>query len=491
MYEIVIFTGSSWIDSSTVKDPDADIFPVLRSIGAYQIASVLRDNHFTSKVVDYFPYLFHKRYNDLLKIVDKIVSDTTLWVGFSSTFFDGYGITDSHPLRNEKINHFVNYIKNKNKKIKIVLGGATAWRKEFPTVVDYYVEGYADDSVIGLTTYLKGKNPFFMINDRCISSDKTAANFNFSDYKFKWTDHDDINHNEVLPIEISRGCIFKCAYCSYPLNGKKKLDFIKDSSVLYDHFVENYERFGVTSYMYTDDTHNDSLEKLEYLHNNVYSKLPFKIKFNAYIRLDLLKAHPAMIDILKESGIRSCFFGIESMNYQANKTVGKGMRQEKIVETLHTVREKWNDVFLQGGFIIGLPNETKETASNWLDLVTDPAFPLDHITLNPLHLFRNQGENGYWFNDIEKYPEKYGYTFSSDEDWISNTGMTKRQAIEIKDTYRKKMSRMNKNKLSWMSMWRLQNLDIDLEDYKSMSKDNINSSVDNFINSYIHRCLNK
>jgi len=489
MYSAVIFTGSSWIDSSLVKDPDSDIYPVLRSIGAYQVANVLRDQGYPTKVIDYFPYLFHNRYDQLLKIIDNTVTQDTLWIGFSSTFFDGYWAIDTHPLRAEKIQNFISYIKEKNSNIKIVLGGASSWKKEFPNVVNYYVEGYADNSVLELTKYLDGKNPFFMIKDQCVSNDRTAVNFNFTDYKFKWYDTDNVKYNEVLPIEISRGCIFKCAYCSYPLNGKKKLDFIKNPTVLYDHFVENYEKFGVTSYMYTDDTHNDSLEKLEYLYNNVYSKLPFKIQFNAYIRLDLLRAHPAMIDILKESGLKTCFFGIESMNYESNKTVGKGMRQDKIVETLYTVRETWNDVFLQGAFIVGLPNETEESASQWLDLVTDPKFPLDHITINPLHLFKNQGESSYWSNDIEKYPEKYGYSFSSNDSWISNTGMTKNHATQIKDKYRSLMFKTQRNKTSWMTAWRLQNLEIDLQQYKSMSSVDLKSKINLFFDNYISRCL--
>jgi radical SAM superfamily enzyme YgiQ (UPF0313 family) len=36
---------------------------------------------------------------------------------------------------------------------------------------------------------------------------------------------------KVLPIEIARGCIFKCKFCSYPLNGKQNLDFRYFSSM--------------------------------------------------------------------------------------------------------------------------------------------------------------------------------------------------------------------------------------------------------------------
>lgn len=491
MNNIIIFTGSSWIDSDLIRDPDSEIYPVLRSIGAYQTASILRDHGYQVTVIDYFPYLFHNRYDDLLKILDRVMSNETLWAGFSSTFFDSYQAIDTHPLRSQKIKEFVGYLKTKSSKLKIVLGGATSWRKEFPETVDYYVEGFADETVVGLSKYLQGSNPFFMINDKSITSDRTAVNFNFSDYKFSWHETDNIISNEVLPVEVSRGCIFKCSYCSYPLNGKKKLDFIKNPSILYDHFVENYEKFGVSSYMYTDDTHNDSLEKLEHLYNNVYSKLPFKIQFNAYIRLDLLRAHPQMIPLLKESGISSCFFGIESMNYDSNKVVGKGMRLEKTIETLADVRQAWSNVFLQGAFIVGLPNDTEETINHWLDIATNKEFPLDHVTINPLHLFKNQGDHGYWYNDIEKFPEKYGYSFTSNTDWVSNTGITKQRAVEIKNRFHYKMRSQNRNKTSWLTQWRLQNLNISKEQYMSMSTTDIKGRVDVYFDQYISRLLEK
>jgi len=485
MSDIVIFAGSSWINSDH-PDPDGEIYSVLRAVGPYQVASVLRNQGYIVTVIDYFPYLLQHRHDDLLKLVDKLITDTTIWVGFSSTFFEDIGQDfQNNPLKHHKIKNFIEYVKEKNKNIKIILGGAHAWKKERPELVDYYVEGYADESILKLTKYLKGEDPFFMFENKTVSSDRTAVNFDFSNYKFSWADEDCINPNEVLPIEISRGCIFKCSYCSYPLNGKKKLDFIKNPKILYDHFMENYDRFGVTSYMYTDDTHNDSLEKLEHLYNNVYSKLPFKIKFSAYLRLDLLKAHPDMIPLLRESGLSSCFFGIESLNYESNKVVGKGMRLEKTVQTLNKVRTAWPNIFLQGAFIVGLPNETEETANNWLNLVTDPTFPLDRVTLNALSLSKIQGVNGYWYNDIEKFPEKYGYTYSTNQSWTSNTGMTYSKAVEIQRKFGKKIREANLNKKAWVTSWRLQNVGLTYDQFKSLtvleSKNTVNSFIDNYL----------
>ena len=100
----------------------------------------------------------------------------------------------------------------------------------------------------------------------------------------------------------------------------------------YVGFITNYEKYGITKYYYGDDTHNDSMHKLEFLYNEIYSKLPFKIEFATYLRLDLLAAHPESISLLKESGLVGTFFGIETFNHASNKSVGKGATEEKIYE---------------------------------------------------------------------------------------------------------------------------------------------------------------
>ena len=151
---IIIFTGSSWVDPNEVDDVDSSIYPVLRAVGAYQVASVLRSAGYTVKVIDYFPYLLNYKYDELISVVKKYIDKDTIWVGYSTTFLDGWNETSLHPLKNEKIFSLKNIILSINDKIKTVVGGAKAWKKEFDKFTDYYVEGYSDNTVIDLTKYI-------------------------------------------------------------------------------------------------------------------------------------------------------------------------------------------------------------------------------------------------------------------------------------------------------------------------------------------------
>ena len=54
-----------------------------KNAGAYRIATELRNAGYTCQVVDFF---CHYSADELEKIIDKFVTQDTLWVGFSTTF---------------------------------------------------------------------------------------------------------------------------------------------------------------------------------------------------------------------------------------------------------------------------------------------------------------------------------------------------------------------------------------------------------------------
>lgn len=441
-----------------------------RSIGAYQIANVLRKHGYTVQVIDWLSRIIEKDHNLFIKILSKYISKETLWIGFSTTFFfNRPKLNDTQKInridetyQNNIFSHqqtldIKEFVHSISPKCRFVLGGGRAYIEETTSLIDTYILGYADSSIIEFTKFCENKNSFFqykLSNDKILlDHDTKATSFDFSKSEFNWDSTDHIYYNEALPIEISRGCIFNCSYCSYPLNGKKKLDYIKDPSLLIDLLCSNYEKYKTTNYVYLDDTHNDSVDKLELLYNQVYSKLPFKIKFCTYLRLDLLNAHPEMIDLLKSSGLISCFFGIESLNYESNKIIGKGIKQEKIISTLQTIKDKWGDnVRTEGGFIIGLPNDSIDTVNSWIKI-------LEEEDLLHSYRFHSLGINNVyskkpWSSKFDQNPWKYGYKMIGNNNWINNVGMTSFQALEMYMDLEKRLG----NKLPWTGVLDFHNL---------------------------------
>ena len=71
MANIVLCGGISW---SQV---------LMRPIGIYQLANVLRKNGYTVQVIDYFPYIADQGVETVKQIFDKFVDADTIWIGFS------------------------------------------------------------------------------------------------------------------------------------------------------------------------------------------------------------------------------------------------------------------------------------------------------------------------------------------------------------------------------------------------------------------------
>lgn len=456
MANIVIFTGTSRLDQKDTAGRIHAGSSTLRALGAYQIASILRANGYTVQVIDYYWQLI-KQSEDFANVFKKYVGPDTLWVGWSNTFFEGRAkddkgrgfvtndqlMQDSIGLGERGCNFVKNWCNQQNPNIKFVVGGAKTWRwsQQKFKFFDYFIEGYADATALHLTDYLAGKTKTLktIINlngSESIVYDKKGSLFDFANHRHTWHHSDFIEHGASLPVEISRGCIFKCAYCNYPLNGKKKNDYIRSAEMLVDELTYNYETFGTTHYAFSDDTHNDSVDKLEFLYNHVYSKLPFKIRFSTYLRLDLLAAHPQTIELLKESGLAGCFFGIESLNPDANKTIGKTSTEEKIFENLHMVNEVWkDDVIVNMGLIIGLPNDSIKTCTEWFERILKKDTPYDWAAISPLQILPNKDRDPHWQNKMELNPESYGYTFDNNGVWTNNTGMTANDAARLKKQF--------------------------------------------------------
>ena len=407
-------------------------FGYSRALGAYRIATEIRNAGYTCQVVDFFTKFTDE---ELDKIISSFVGPETLFVGFSSTFFEyvdeqldvyqqqltgkefqapGEQLFAIHyPYHRNKMNALFDKIKAINPKVKIVLGGAKTRSLFGPC--DAYAVGYCDKAIVGYMKFLEGKNPFFQyekVNDQKILffGENNERNFDFSTTRVEWHETDYIIPGESLPVEIARGCIFKCKFCSYPLNGKNKLDFIKNDNILRDEFLRNYNEFGVTRYIYADDTHNDSIEKLERIHKIVTS-LPFEIEYAAYLRHDLIHAHKHTADLLRESGLRSAIFGIETLNHASGKAIGKGLDPEKIKDLLYWLKnDKWkNEVATTSGFIVGLPYDTRETILEWSKWILNPDCPLDSYQFEPLYIADTESRGKIWKSEFELNAEKYGY----------------------------------------------------------------------------------
>lgn len=419
-YDIIIMTEGS--------DP---VFNVARGIGGYKIASALRNEGYSVFVLNNFTHFMQK--GNINQILDKLIGENTLWVGFSSSLFmrkkkDVY--TKRHtrdsarqnilwrwPTADEDMQQMTDYIRSKG--VKTVYGGSmTHWRaKEVKDQIDYYVVGMGEHPALHLSDHLQngtklnynivyGKTPYIL------DYDQKGDLFDFRNSKINYVPEDFWCREEGMGIEFGRGCIFKCKFCAYPLIGKKKGDqsFLRDKECIKHELQQNYDLYGVTKYVIIDDTFNEQTVKLQAIADAIDElNLPEKLQFSAFIRIDLVAAMPEQLELLKKINVCAWFLGIESLNYESAKSIGKGCPKETIFSTIRKSREAFNgSLSVYGSFIAGLPYDNKETMEVWTKEIFENRDLFDAYSFSPLELGTA--------SELSRRAEYFGYTIDKTKD---------------------------------------------------------------------------
>ena len=226
-----------------------------------------------------------------------------------------------------------------------------------------------------------------------------------SDLSIKWLESDLIKNN-FLPIEISRGCIFRCRFCAFPLLGKKKNDYIRHVDNLADELRRNYELFGVNNYWFNDDTFNDNVVKLEYVAEAI-AKSGVKITYTAFLRADLIERFPETIPMLADTGLVAATFGLESLHTEAKKAIGKGLDNERQFEAIRQLK-KYKPIYTYTGMICGLPGEPISSVYKSQQILLDQNFEVfDNWDWWPLLIRKGSVSR---LSEFEKEYEKWGYS---------------------------------------------------------------------------------
>jgi len=354
------------------------------------------------------------------KVLKKLISKKTKLIGFSTTWWTA--LSDKKYL--DIMHMFKKHAQKINADIKFVVGGARVSSKypfgngfeESAKVNDFYVSSFAEEAFIHILDYLSKKVPFCRgekyeeFEEKYFLSDKIFK-FETKNLRTVWLPEDNIKSYQGVPIEISRGCIFNCSFCQFPLRGKTKFDYFRRAEELYEEFTYNYENFGITRYVFVDDTYNDSREKIDMM-SEVISKLNFDIEFGSYIKPELLVSFPEHQKQLIDQGLRFSSLGIESFNEESRKVYKKGKNLESILEALEnmwkysvSVDKEIEHQFLM---IIGGPGDTVESVLESYEYIKNAKYIVSvHYTV--LGLVYGENNLSTDPSSIETNPEKYGY----------------------------------------------------------------------------------
>lgn len=462
----------------------------MRPLGAYTIANILRNNGYNVIVIDMYTKM---SMGELRQLLDKFITKDTIFLGYSSTLFVKWDLEDNdYTWLLTPVNHFkeINqYAKNLNPNLKIMFGGSASYqfinyvaKNNDNCGVNIVMHGYSESMIVDSVNALSNK--------KTVKFSKKTSGIYEVDYDFKgtlhpfnsssysWHNHDLITDNESLPIEISRGCIFKCKFCSFPLLGKSKNDnsYMKQEDILLNEILDNYNKYKTLNYFIIDDTFNERIDKIEMM-LRIRDRSKLNLSFSGYNRVDLIHRFPQQMQLLYDLNFKGMLFGIESLNYESAKSIGKGLKPELQIETLYKIKEHYNNnVSITGSFIIGLPHETPETFTKWADWAVSEESPLDVVVFAPLII--GQIKNTHSESEFFKDYGKYGYELSVDKKQWYNKYWSFKDCGKLMFKYMDLVEKTGKQKIPPMTALSLTKLGYNFDELIKMPlKTIINSDV--------------
>jgi MoaA/NifB/PqqE/SkfB family radical SAM enzyme len=364
-------------------------------MGAFELRRRIELKGHTAEILDWFTYWTH---DDLKEVISTYFNHESNPVIAISTPFN---TTDVH-----KIKSVLAWAKQKFPNLKIIHGGSRTYDESLDDIIDVIFLGrsmqmfdaWLDNKDI--TQYIRKTNPLVLVNN---NFDEKIDNPVLPILK----DTDLLTSKDILGFEVGVGCKFNCTFCNYELRNAKVTKLI-DSYELYQYFDLAYKKYGITNYFASDDTLNESDEKLEIV-AEAMSKLDYHPNITAYARLDIINAKPTQLKLLEQIQFRSLFFGIESFNNEASKLVRKKSGLDNNYDTLLKIKTISPNTYTVGGIIVGLNKDTELSIRESIQKIVNEKL-LNSIQLYPLLISKaNTITSTDYLSDLDKTPQKFNY----------------------------------------------------------------------------------
>jgi anaerobic magnesium-protoporphyrin IX monomethyl ester cyclase len=167
-------------------------------------------------------------------------------------------------------------------------------------------------------------------------------------------------------IYTSLGCPYRCLFCCInALFGKPGIRY-RSPELVVEEIELLVKKYGVRNIKIVDELF--ILDEKHYMKIvDALLKKDYDLNLWVYARIDTIK--PDYLEKMKRAGIHWIALGIESANQQVRDHVAKGVRIRDIRHIVRTIQEAGIRVI--GNFIFGLPNDTRETMQETLDMAID------------------------------------------------------------------------------------------------------------------------
>jgi len=173
--------------------------------------------------------------------------------------------------------------------------------------------------------------------------------------------------NKVFMLISSRGCTFKCKFCS-------EREFWggiwrpHSAQRIVNEMEHLYKRYGKNIIWFGDDTFNISRKRnIEFCNEIIERNLNVYWGFEG--RADLILRDKDLIGKMKEAGLFWVLIGVEAASDEELKRYGKNITIKQVKEAFKLLRDY--DIVTQAMFIIGERKDTKESIFRKVELAKE------------------------------------------------------------------------------------------------------------------------
>ncbi len=166
--------------------------------------------------------------------------------------------------------------------------------------------------------------------------------------------------NRTIQIRTASGCPFACAFCSYPTTARGWKTIDTDHV---RHHLDSVTRIpGVENIIFIDDTFNVPPRRFEEL-LHVFCEYDFE--WFSFLRVQY--ADENIIKLMKESGCRGVYLGIESASDRILKNMNKKATRSAFATGVELLNKY--DIEYLAAFVLGFPGEDDSTIRENIDFI--------------------------------------------------------------------------------------------------------------------------
>jgi radical SAM PhpK family P-methyltransferase len=334
------------------------------NLAAVYLTTFLRRSGLEARYINLFQYQ-----KDLLR---EYLNEDPLCVAITTTFY----------VVNLPLVEMIEFIREHNSKVKIVVGGPLINNHhrnynadEFRAALDdigadiYVIEGQGELTLSQIVTCLKNDGDLGSIpniayfEDKTLKTTKVTPENNSLDRNvIDWSGFPEENLGPTIQTRTARSCAFKCSFCNYPTRAGA-LTLASIESI--ERELNSMRDLGyVRNVVFIDDTFNVPFPRFKDICRMMIRN---KYDFNWFSYFRCSNSDEEAIDLMAQSGCKGVFLGVESGSPTILVNMNKSATIQKYQQGIEWLRQY--GILTFASLITGFPGETTETVNETIDFI--------------------------------------------------------------------------------------------------------------------------